>query len=157
MGNSSNSKIEVLTIDENFIASGLRFECQGSGKCCTSHGQYGYVFLTLEDRRRLANKLKISTQVFTRRYCERRDGVWALREVAGRPDCQFLSGRACSVYEARPLQCRTWPFWPEVLNPKTWSRDVKGFCPGVGKGKLFSPKEIRKIAMEQLASEGKFT
>ena len=33
---------------------GIRFECQGSGKCCLSRGTHGYVYLTLEDRRRFA-------------------------------------------------------------------------------------------------------
>ena len=26
--------------------------------------------------------------------------------------------RACTVYPVRPLQCRTWPFWPENLSSK---------------------------------------
>ena len=36
-------------------------------------------------------------------------------------DCVFLKedperGRkTCSIYPVRPLQCRTWPFWPENL------------------------------------------
>ena len=37
----------------------------------------------------------------------------------------------CSVYEARPVQCRTWPFWPENLeSPEAW--DLASFeCEGM--------------------------
>lgn len=57
----------------------------------------------------------------------------------------FLEGKQCSVYEARPTQCRTWPFWPENMDAKTWDEDVVSYCPGVGKGKLYSQSEIKKL------------
>ncbi len=53
-------------------------------------------------------------------------------------------------YEARPKQCRTWPFWPEMMDAKTWSKEITSFCPGVGKGKLVSGAEIEKSLREQL-------
>lgn len=142
-----------MKIDETLIQNGLQFQCQGSGKCCTSHGEYGFVFLTLSDRRRFAKHLKITTKKFTSNYCENKNGVWHLREEKGKPDCMFLINKQCSVYEARPIQCRTWPFWPEVLNAKSWKKDVVSFCPGIGKGKIYSADEIRKIAQQQKKSE----
>ena len=142
-----------MKIDEKLIQNGLQFQCQGSGKCCTSHGEYGFVFLTLEDRRRFAKYLKITTQSFTKNYCESKSGVWHLREEKGKPDCMFLKKKQCTVYEARPVQCRTWPFWPEVLNAKSWKKDVVSFCPGIGKGKVYSMDEIKIIAQQQKQSE----
>jgi len=127
---------------------GVRFRCQGSGRCCVSRGEYGYVYLTLEDRRRMAKLLKLPTSVFTRRYCQKTDGIYHLKDGDG-PECIFLSGKRCSVYEARPMQCRTWPFWPEVMNAKAWAKEVKAFCPGVGKGPLISGDEIRSILEKQ--------
>ncbi len=139
--------------NSEFYKDGLRFECQGSGKCCTSHGEYGFVFLTLQDRRRIAQLLKISTRTFTTQYCQKNKGFFHLREDLGSPDCLFLKNKKCSIYHARPTQCRTWPFWPEVLNAKTWKKEVVSFCPGIGKGKLFKKDEINTIANEQLKSE----
>jgi len=139
--------------DPNFYKNGLKFECQGSGKCCTSHGEYGFVFLTLEDRKRIAKQLKISTLQFTKNYCQKNKGLFHLREDLGNPDCLFLKNKRCSIYSARPTQCRTWPFWPEVLNAKTWRKDVASFCPGVGKGKLHSKEEIHHSMMEQYETE----
>lgn len=128
-----------------FYEEGLRFECQGSGKCCTSRGGYGYVYLTPADRKRFAEHFKISTSRFTLEYCSREDGHVFLKN----PDrnCRFLVGKRCGVYEARPNQCRTWPFWPENLkNLRAWTKEVAEFCPGVGKGPVIPATEIEKIA-----------
>lgn len=130
---------------------GVRFECQGSGKCCTSHGQYGFVYLTLKDRQRMAKLLGLSTGEFTRTHCERTGGVWHLIEKPDRPDCMFLKDKRCGVYEARPQQCRTWPFWPEVMSPKKWASDVVSFCPGVGKGPVRTGEEIERAIRDQVA------
>ncbi|MDR3607855.1 MAG: YkgJ family cysteine cluster protein [Oligoflexia bacterium] len=130
-------------MSEKFWKQGIRFECQGTGRCCASRGSYGYVYLTLEDRRRFAKYFKISTLAFTRRHCAKTNGYFHLKEIKG--DCQFLEGKGCSAYDARPAQCRTWPFWPENMNARTWSREVKAFCPGVGKGKLYSEAEIKAL------------
>ncbi len=129
------------------FGEGIRFECQQSGKCCTSRGAYGFVYLTLQDRRRLATHLKMSTQRFTKTYCAKTDGQFHLKHPER--DCGFLEGTGCGVYEARPTQCRTWPFWPENMNPRAWRKEVASFCPGVGKGRLYSVEEIEAILAEQ--------
>ena len=54
-----------------FWTSGIRFECQQSGRCCTSRGEYGFVYLTGEDRDRLAKHLQLSVEDFVRHYCGR--------------------------------------------------------------------------------------
>ncbi len=128
---------------KKFYSGGIRFQCQGTGRCCVSRDGYGYVYLTLEDRRRMARHLKLSTLAFTRTYCSKTDGYFHLKDEDG--PCRFMKGKGCSIYEARPAQCRTWPFWPETMNAKTWNREVKAFCPGVGKGRLWSESEIEAL------------
>jgi Fe-S-cluster containining protein len=59
-------------------------------------------------------------------------------------DCIFLDreSRKCSVYAARPTQCRTWPFWDSNLATRKdwkWACEV---CPGSGRGQLYSFEEI---------------
>jgi Fe-S-cluster containining protein len=59
-------------------------------------------------------------------------------------DCVFFDGerRLCRVYEARPRQCRTWPFWDSNLKtPEDWQRTCQ-VCPGSGNGKLYVVQEI---------------
>lgn len=149
----ANSDSNNNSSKKPFLSDGVRFECQGSGKCCTSHGEFGFVFVTLEDRRRFAKHLKITTGEFTKKYCTNRNGIWHLNEDPKNPDCLFLKNKKCSVYYARPTQCRTWPFWPEVMNAKAWAKEVVSFCPGVGKGELVPYSKIEKQLNEQKASE----
>lgn len=133
----------------NWREEGVRFACQGSGRCCVSRGAYGWVYLTLVDRQRLAQALGIPTRRFTREYCAKTDGLFHLRDDG--PDCRFLVDRRCSVYEARPTQCRTWPFWPENMSAKAWTA-IAAECPGVGKGRVVPVEEIRRLLREQRAS-----
>ena len=143
----------ILKLDKSeWWQHGVRFECQSSGKCCTSHGEYGFVFLTPTDRRRFAKFFKIPMAVFTKKYCDRTDGNWHLKEDKKNPDCMFLKNKRCTAYEGRPEQCRTWPFWPEVMSAKAWSQDVASFCPGVGKGAIHPGKIIEKSLRRQVKS-----
>jgi uncharacterized protein len=122
---------------------GIRFECQGSGRCCTSRGAYGYVYLTEKDQRRLARFLEMSKQEMKRRYCDLTQGWVHLKDP--QLDCAFLEDKRCTVYEARPEQCRTWPFWPENMQAKVWREEIASFCPGIGKGRLYTKEEIEAL------------
>ncbi|MES2964191.1 MAG: YkgJ family cysteine cluster protein [Bdellovibrionota bacterium] len=135
-------------------AKGVRFECQGSGKCCVSRGQYGFVYMNLTDRKRMAKVVGLSPREFSKKHLSQTDGVWHLKEDTPNGDCRFLQGgNRCGVYEGRPEQCRTWPFWPEVMNAKTWKKEVAAYCPGIGKGKLHSAEEIAEVMERQSQSE----
>src|SRR5687767_14659533 len=99
---------------EKFWAEGIRFECQETGRCCVSRGSYGFVYLTLQDRKRFAKHFGLSTSQFTKRFTEKTEGWSHLKNSGG--NCPFLEGKRCGAYEGRPAQCRTWPFWPENMN-----------------------------------------
>jgi len=136
-----------LSPGRSFFKDGIRFKCQGEGKCCVSRGNYGCVYLSFKDRRRLAAHFKISTTEFTARYTKKSDGLYELNYTDR--DCPFLEDNCCIVYQARPWQCRTWPFWPENMDKTVWEREVALYCPGVGKGRLYSAEEIEEILAKQ--------
>jgi Fe-S-cluster containining protein len=126
-----------------FHANGLRFECTACGECCRARGSYCFVYVTLAERRRLAQHLGLKTAAFTREYCEKTNGFHHLRNPSN--DCEFLDGSRCTVYAARPDQCRTWPFWPENMSKKAWFGEVKRDCPGIGRGRVHSRAEIELL------------
>jgi Fe-S-cluster containining protein len=136
-----------MTSHKRFYHDGIRFECQGDGKCCLNHGRHLFVYVTFNDRRRLAVHLGMSVPQYTRAF----DGMVHLSDAEH--DCPFFRENRCGVHAARPWQCRTWPFWPENMHPKVWERDVAAFCPGVGKGKLYTAGEIEAI-MEKRGEVG---
>jgi uncharacterized protein len=100
----------------------------------------------------MAQSLNMSNLSFTKKYCDKEDGIYHLKDGQN-GDCLFLKNNQCGVYEGRPTQCRTWPFWPEVMNAKTWKKEVKSFCPGVGKGKTWTKAEIQQQLKIQIESE----
>ena len=137
-------------IDRSIYKDGIQFQCQGSGKCCRFRDNYDHVYVSLSERRQLAQHLGMRTSSFTRKYCEVSDGSYQLRSADSA--CVFLSGSRCSVYEARPQQCRSWPFWPENMNRRAW-REVVEFCPGIGRGNLLSAKTIERYLDEETLEE----
>lgn len=140
---------------------GLRFECTMCGNCCT--GPEGVVWFTAAEGRAMAEALGIAEADFYRDYARRLDNRWTLVERVvergGRAlhDCVFLDhdlvpGKAvCRVYQARPGQCRTWPFWPENLTSRrAWeSAKRRAPCPGMDTGRLYSVDEIRLRGRER--------
>ena len=138
-----------------YLKKGINFECQGSSNCCVSRGSYGYVYLNNKDLKRFSNFFKIKINNFINKYCSKRESYLHLKEIKKNGNCIFLKDKKCSVYKARPEQCRTWPFWPENMYAKTWKNDLLNFCPGIGKGRYYSSKEIKKILIKDINNNEK--
>jgi uncharacterized protein len=161
-------KLDVIEdggANEPWYAEGLNFTCTQCGNCCT--GGPGFVWISREEIIRLAEYLKISPEQTVEQYCRKVDGQWSLKEFrnpAGNYDCVFLkedqvsvpgakgaksvmaTRRRCTIYDVRPLQCRTWPFWPENLwDRKTWDHAAKR-CHGMNAGsRHFSRERIEQL------------
>lgn len=128
---------------------GIRFSCRRCGECCrTEPGSEAYVYLSGDDIRRLAAALGISEERFRNEWTEVRRGQRILRDPD--KDCPFLRPDGCAVYEARPMQCRTWPFWECCLTERGWREKVLPYCPGAraGDGRLYRFEEIERIKEE---------
>lgn len=54
------------------------------------------------------------------------------------------------MYDIRPRQCRTWPFWPENMKRSFWEEEIAPFCPGIGQGRLFTAVEIEELIRKDL-------
>jgi len=114
---------------EPWFKEGLKFKCTGCGKCCT--GSDGYVFLSDLDVSNLSNKLALSTEQFTKTYTRHVSGEYALKDLPKSGDCIFLKDNQCSVYDSRPVQCRTFPWWVNNLRgPEEW-KEAATHCEGI--------------------------
>jgi Fe-S-cluster containining protein len=127
----------------------MRFECQpGCTKCCE---QQGFVYLTEEDIPRLATYLGMTVAAFETRYVYRTRRLRRLR-VPRHAQCEFLKDGGCSVHAAKPFQCATFPFWPELVGNKRNWRKTGDWCPGVGKGELVQIEAARATAEQMRAA-----
>ncbi len=120
------------------------------GNCCS--GPEGYVLVDDAEAAAIASHLNLTVNDFLDRYTRSTSAGRSLTEKLSSfgQDCVFLDrdtmpGKAlCSVYQIRPKQCRTWPFWKSLLvSRKKWEL-AKRMCPGIEKGPLFPPEEIRR-------------
>src|SRR5258708_6488705 len=91
-----------------WYADGLNFTCTRCGHCCT--GEPGFVWVSDDELAALAALRGEPLDEFTGLYTKEAHRGRTLREK-GNGDCVFYDkATGCTVYEARPRQCRTWPF-----------------------------------------------
>jgi Fe-S-cluster containining protein len=128
-----------------FYGEGLRFSCARCSRCCRH--EPGYVFLSRRDLVALAAATGLEEPELLRRYCTRvQIGELPRLSLREKPnyDCIFWENGGCTVYEARPLQCRSYPFWASnVDSEESWERTARD-CPGIGQGRLHSRREIEQ-------------
>lgn len=134
----------------NFYDKGLTFQCQGCHYCCST--EPGFVFLSQDDLTRASRYLKLSEDAFIANYCRKVPqglGFYKISLIEKKNyDCIFLTEKGCSIYPARPSQCKTYPFWPEIMkNEEAWKKEGEG-CPGFGKGGCVTKKEIERNLQE---------
>ena len=128
--------------DEPWYKDGLRFKCTQCGDCCT--GAPGYVWVNQGEIKAIAAELgEADVEAFEDKYIRKVGIRRSLREFPN-GDCVFFDSekRKCTVYSARPRQCRTWPFWDSNLkSPQAWAETCE-VCPGSGTGKLYQIEHI---------------
>jgi uncharacterized protein len=136
-------------------SDGLSFQCTMCGNCCT--GPEGYVLVSDAEAAALAKRFRLTVPEFLARYTRMtlkgpslNERLTQLPDGTGY-DCVFLDrekipGKAvCGVYEDRPAQCRTWPFWKSNLTSRhAWKR-AKRTCPGMDKGRPYSVQQVRVL------------
>lgn len=86
------------------------FQCKRCGACCRWPG---FVILTGDDIRSLAQGLGMDESTFVNRYTKlthSRARLSLIEKEDG--SCIFLEGDDCRVYGTRPKQCRDFPkYW----------------------------------------------
>lgn len=131
--------------DEPWYKDGLQFSCTGCGNCCT--GPAGHVWVSDDEIARIAeltDKPVGEIRIFHTRLVGAKT---SLTEFAN-GDCTFFdpATRKCSIYAARPTQCRTWPFWRSNLrSSEAWNK-ICEICPGSGDGDLVPLEQIEAQA-----------
>jgi Fe-S-cluster containining protein len=135
--------------DAPWYRTGLQFSCTGCGSCCS--GAPGYVWVTEAEIAQLAQAREMTVEAFRDQFIRRVGLRESLIEYSD-GDCIFLDpdSRKCMVYDARPTQCRTWPFWDSnVRSQMSWEKTCE-VCPGAGQGKLYTLQQIEMARLRSL-------
>ncbi len=95
----------------------------------------------------LAARFGLGVPEFEQKYVHK-VGIRKSLVEFGNGDCVFFDGekRRCTVYEDRPRQCRTWPFWDSNIRTEEAWRQTCEVCPGSGKGPLVPLEKLLEQA-----------
>jgi len=100
------------------------------GNCC--RGLAGYVWISVEELEAMAAAMGIDAPSFAGQYVRRAHGRLSLQErvINGEHFCCLFDqiDRRCTIYQSRPEQCRTFPFWKAFIRDTGKLLDE---CPGV--------------------------
>lgn len=133
-------------MDATTPAVSHKFACiRGCTACCS--GGPGFVWLSETDADRLAACLGITRAELLKRHCRMVDtGLGMSPSLNERPDysCIFLGREGCLVYDARPTQCRTYPYWESIVDSAESWQDEARHCPGIGHGPAASAESIEE-------------
>ncbi len=132
-----------MRIDVPFYAGGLRFDCMQCSYCCRH--EPGLVYIGTRDLASLVRWSNLSAKSVVALYCRwvpysGGNEALCLREKTNY-DC-ILWSTGCTAYDARPIQCATFPFWTHTLQSEAaWNACSKD-CPGINKGNLHTAEAI---------------
>ena len=104
-------------------------DCEGN--CCI--GESGYIWITNEQIDVLAKYLNMSQEDTIKKYLYKVGYKYSIKEKQLSKTnfaCVFFDTikKQCSIYDVRPTQCRTFPFW-EYFKDKI--DEVKEECPAI--------------------------
>ena len=122
---------EVIT-KEGFNYGFDASECSNcKGNCCI--GESGFIWINLLEMQELSKLLNISVDELKKEHLRKVGYKFSIKEEKLSHDnyaCKFFdtSLRQCSIYDARPKQCRTFPFWDYF---KENEKEVYEECPAI--------------------------
>jgi len=101
-----------------------------NGHCCI--GEPGYIWVSPKEIEAMAKHLEMDVEAFKAEYLVKVGYKYTIKEikVGDSHHCVFFDTKinGCSMYDVRPSQCRTFPFWDYFLkNPKKAGDE----CPGI--------------------------
>jgi len=162
---------------------GIYFSCQMCGECCRGFEE-GEVYLYLDDIEHLIKFLNLKgknkKRRFAKKYLKIIDDSFKWKKPGSQKaviykyktlgfkftgddeHCEFLDeNNCCIVHEARPFQCRCFPFWKMMVsNKKTisqYSKKCVGLKASLNKqGKFYSYEEILKWAQKEYDIEKEY-
>jgi glycosyltransferase involved in cell wall biosynthesis/Fe-S-cluster containining protein len=138
-----------------WFGEGLRFKClPNCTECC---GQNGAIFLSGYDIKQLAKTQGMTEEAFAEKHTHVFGGKRIALKWTDEGRCPFVTSTGCSVHGSHPVQCQTFPFWPEhAMNPTGWEK-AKRRCPGVGFGELYDGEhienEMTRVSLMRMRSE----
>ncbi len=131
----------------------IRFKCTQCSQCCYGD-KYAYVRANSQEIEEIVAYMNVDTKIFKRDYLIKLvDHGYGIRMkksnlievIKAKGYCILLNKKGkCSIYPVRPTQCRSYPFWPEILiSEDKWNNEVTR-CEGINQGNVVDTEHIER-------------
>jgi len=161
------------------LENGIEFSCQMCGTCCRGFDE-GEVYVYQDDILRLTQSLNLTKKSelskFAKQYLKvindsffwkepgaARGKTYRFKSLGFKfadddEHCQFLKDNGCIVHEARPFQCRCFPFWNMLVSSRKNFINYSKKCLGlkVLNGRHYTKEEILDWANKEYEMEKKY-
>lgn len=131
-------------------AEGLSFTCTRCGNCCRRPGD---VLLLPHEADAIAERLRgpgADHHTLNGVLWQPEDDGRLRISVPEEEACPLLGPHGCTVHDIKPIQCATYPFWPEILRTRRVWESERPHCEGIDLGpRHYAPAEIKKIMTER--------
>jgi Fe-S-cluster containining protein len=128
----------------------LRWICVRCTKSCRDlPGHTRNILLAQSDIKRITDSTKLTAKEFSISSRGSFPYIRKMRRLVGR--CVFLQDSRCSIYRARPLICRFYPFSLHPARNNTFEIRFDLSCSGMGKGPYRDERFFRNLV--QLANK----
>jgi len=98
------------------------------GNCCI--GESGYIWVNNSEILAISRFLGIDKDIFVSDYLIKVGYKYSIREIKlseNSYSCIFFD-KGCKIYDVRPTQCRTFPFWDYFIQ---YPEELLKECPAV--------------------------
>jgi Fe-S-cluster containining protein len=112
---------------KKYIEGEIKFSCLECGTCCAIGG---YVFISKNDVKKMAEHLGMDPDNFFKRYVRKEGNRLRLNCDYDEP-CVMQEDNKCAIYPVRPNQCKTFPAWLELIKFEENLLDACTYCRGL--------------------------
>lgn len=121
----------MMTHEKNYPYQFNPNACQDcQGRCC--NGESGNIWVTRTEIQAISGFLGLGSDEFILQYLRKIGYRYSIKELKKESNyaCVFFDEdkNGCGIYEVRPEQCRSFPFWPYF---KDHPQEAYDECPGI--------------------------
>jgi len=123
----------------------IRFKCTGCGACCLGSADENMIELAKGEVELISQHLDMSPGTFTEKFLVELDNLEQGIRINQQGRCVFLQkNNRCAIYQVRPRQCQTYPYWPEIMATQSGWDNESYRCEGINTGDVVLIEQIEQ-------------
>ncbi len=125
----------------------IHFKClPRCGICCgDTRARTRHILLLENEGQRISRLVGKPIPEFAEIVNDRHPYTYEMKKTKSEGKCVFLKSTKCTIYRARPLICRFYPFHLGAEESGSYAFHATQECPGIGGGTRLERKHFEKL------------